>query len=293
MTEIVDTKLKKIWSDFTVKDTVSYSTVLDTASVNASDKAKTIALGFFGVYSGWNGKAYGEGNYKTGLTEQQAHDLWQEQFNKQQALAKKQLIANGVARITQSVYDGIILLHWATGKALVVRNGSIEYRLLNPLINQDYDTVADMIINSTNNTPLCVKISTVLRLADYGQLRTREQYRSKGVFSMRDRNELGILTIEETRRARYAYYAETLKFLPFTPEGIKRDISNKYNNPDNQRSKKDLLKRDIKDYNDETVFEVIGFGKLNTFVQTETDGRVRVAKVEFMEHGKNTAIYEG
>ena len=35
------------------------------------------------------------------------------------------------------------------------------------------------------------------------------------------------------------------------------------------------------------------FGKLNKFVQTETDGRVRVAKVEFMEHGKNTAIYEG
>ena len=35
------------------------------------------------------------------------------------------------------------------------------------------------------------------------------------------------------------------------------------------------------------------FGNLNKFVQTETDGRVRVAKVEFMEHGKNTAIYEG
>ena len=35
------------------------------------------------------------------------------------------------------------------------------------------------------------------------------------------------------------------------------------------------------------------FNKLNKFVQTETDGRVRVAKVEFMEHGKNTAIYEG
>ena len=35
------------------------------------------------------------------------------------------------------------------------------------------------------------------------------------------------------------------------------------------------------------------FGKLNIFVQTETNGRVRVAKVEFMEYGKNTAIYEG
>jgi hypothetical protein len=31
---------------------------------------------------------------------------------------------------------------------------------------------------------------------------------------------------------------------------------------------------------------------LNTFVQEETDGRVSVVRVEFMEHAKNTAIYE-
>jgi len=228
MTDIIDNKLRMVWDDFTVKDTESYSTVLDTTSTTASDKAQLMALSFFGVYSGWNGKAYGEGNYTQGLTEQQAHDLWQEQFNKQQALAKKQLIANGVTRITQSVYDGIILLHWATGKVLVVTNGKIEYRLLNPLLKQDYDTVADMIINSSNNKSLCVKIATLLRLVDYGQLRTREQYRSKGVFSMRDRNELGILTVEETRRARYAYYAETLKFLPNTPEGAKQQLVKEY-----------------------------------------------------------------
>ena len=35
------------------------------------------------------------------------------------------------------------------------------------------------------------------------------------------------------------------------------------------------------------------FNKLDKFVLYETDGRVRVAKVEFMEHGKNTGIYEG
>ena len=228
MTDTINNRLRMVWDDFTVKDTASYTTVLDTASTNSSDKAQLIALSFFGVYSGWNGKAYGEGNYTQGLTEQQAHDLWQEQFNKQQSLAKKQLIANGVTRITQSVYDGMILLHWATGKVLVVTNGKIEYRLLNPLINQDYDTVADMIINSSNNKSLCVKIATLLRLADYGQLRTREQYRSKDVFSMRDRNELGILTVEETNRARYAYYAETLKFLPNTPEGAKRQLVKEY-----------------------------------------------------------------
>ena len=34
------------------------------------------------------------------------------------------------------------------------------------------------------------------------------------------------------------------------------------------------------------------FHKLNNFVKTETQERVRVVKVEFMDHGKNTAIYK-
>jgi len=33
------------------------------------------------------------------------------------------------------------------------------------------------------------------------------------------------------------------------------------------------------------------YHKLNHFVKEETDGRVRVSEVEFMENGKNTAIY--
>ena len=34
------------------------------------------------------------------------------------------------------------------------------------------------------------------------------------------------------------------------------------------------------------------YNKLNEFVQIETQSRVRIAQVEFMEHGKNTAIYK-
>ena len=34
------------------------------------------------------------------------------------------------------------------------------------------------------------------------------------------------------------------------------------------------------------------YEKLNTFVKEETNGRVKVVRVEFMEHSKNTAIYE-
>ena len=33
------------------------------------------------------------------------------------------------------------------------------------------------------------------------------------------------------------------------------------------------------------------YHKLNKFVKEETDGRVKVGQVEFMEHGKNSAIY--
>jgi 6-pyruvoyltetrahydropterin/6-carboxytetrahydropterin synthase len=34
------------------------------------------------------------------------------------------------------------------------------------------------------------------------------------------------------------------------------------------------------------------YEKLNTFIQEETEGRVKITRVEFMEHNKNTAIYE-
>jgi 6-pyruvoyltetrahydropterin/6-carboxytetrahydropterin synthase len=35
------------------------------------------------------------------------------------------------------------------------------------------------------------------------------------------------------------------------------------------------------------------FEKLNAFVHVETDSRVKVVKVEFMENNKNSATYEG
>jgi hypothetical protein len=35
------------------------------------------------------------------------------------------------------------------------------------------------------------------------------------------------------------------------------------------------------------------YDKLNAFVFEETKGRVRIARVEFFENKKNTAIYEG
>ena len=47
---------------------------------------------------------------------------------------------------------------------------------------------------------------------------------------MRDINEKATLDTDQLRRARFAYYAETQKFLPFTPEGKQRQIVKDYNN---------------------------------------------------------------
>ena len=102
-----------------------------------------------------------------------------------------------------------------------------------------------MIVNSTVNKDLCIKIATVLRLADYGKPKDRTWYRSRGVFNMRDINEKATLDTDQLRRARFAYYAETQKFLPFTPEGKQRQI--------------------VKDYNDTLIVQNFTFSGTSTF----------------------------
>ena len=226
--QTVEDRFKKVWSDFTVRDETAYATKLDIAGVTSSDNARLLALSFFRDYNGFDGTAYGEGLYNFGMTEQEAYDLWLLSFNSQEQIAKRQLKTNGVVTISQSAYDGMILYHWATGKSLQVNQGEIEYQLLTPLIKHDYETVANMIVNSSNNVELCRKIATVIRLADYGRPKTRAWYREKGVFTMRDYNEKGTLSNDQLSRARFSYYAETLNFLPYTPEGLQRILAKEY-----------------------------------------------------------------
>tara|TARA_B100001175_G_C19425502_1_gene598383 strand:- start:42 stop:941 length:900 start_codon:yes stop_codon:yes gene_type:complete len=228
MTTVIDERYRREWDDYVVKDTTNYETSLDVTNLNASEQARTVALGFFRNYSGFDQTAYGEGNYTTGLTEQQAHDLWKESFNNQQALAKKQIINSGITTIPACVYDALILFHWTTGKIANVSQGDTRYNLLEVIRLADYSTAADMIINSTVNKQLCVKVATILRLADYGKYKARKWYRANGIFKIRDFNEKGVLNNDQLRRARFAYYAETKKFLPMTPEGLRRQIAKEY-----------------------------------------------------------------
>ena len=220
-------RYQTVWEDFVVQSHHLYHTELEIDSVNASDACELVALNF-ARYIGYNGFTYGEGSVDTGITEQQAYDAWLTEFNKQQKLVKNQIKSNGIKTLSQSVYDGLVLFNWATGKVFHVDAVEGQYNLLSYLKTKAYDTVADMIKRSDMNNEKCVKAATVLRLADYGKTKNRTWMRTNGIFNMRDQNEKNLLSDSDLKKARYAYYAETLKFLPFTPEGEKRDISNKY-----------------------------------------------------------------
>ena len=212
-----------------VKNEDDYQKRQDINTITSSENARLVALNFFSDYSGLDGTAYGEGLFNFGLTEQEAYDIWEENYNNQEQLAKKQLIAKNIKKISQSVYDGLILYHWITGKLFYSDAPEGKYSLIDAIIQENYDTVADMIGRNTINNDKCKKAATVLRLADYGKNKNRTWMRTNGIHSMRDMNEKNMLDIDELKRARYAYYAETLKFLPFTPEGVQRDIVKRYN----------------------------------------------------------------
>ena len=54
-----------------------------------------------------------------------------------------------------------------------------------------------------------------------------------------------------------------------------------------------LIKFDSDKMSFVNVFKFSNCCSLNVFINEETNGRVRVAQVEFMEHGKNSALYKG
>ena len=59
-----------------------------------------------------------------------------------------------------------------------------------------------------------------------------------------------------------------------------------------EMDKKGIIQLRIVEATGAEKFAEFIFKKLNTFVRTETNERVHVKRVEFMEHNKNTAIYE-
>lgn len=226
--EQVDRKFQTVWEDFIVQNTSLYNTQLLLSDLTASDDCKLTALNF-SRYHGYVGTGYGESSTSVGVTEQQAYDLWDSEFNRYQKIAKKQLLSKNIVQMSQTMFDALVLFNWATGNLFYSNATEGQYNMTNAIVTKDIDTIANMMSRSVMNKEKCMRCASVLRLADYGNNKNRSWMRTNGIYYMRDQNEKNLLTDAQLKRARFAYYAETLKFLPFTPESIKRDIAKRYN----------------------------------------------------------------
>lgn len=216
------------WTEFTLKD-AEWDKSIFIDDIYASDKIILVTLNM-ARYVGYNQTGYSIAGANQGITEQQAHDIWIKDFQNNQRVLLRQLKSFGLTSIPQCVFDGLLLYYIINGDVLTVTADEDIYEIRDYIVNSDWTTVASMIKRSNFNRLFCVQAASIIRLSDYGKSKSRSWMRQTGIFEMRDKNEIGALDENNLERARFAYYAETLKFLPNTPEGIKRTIAKAYVN---------------------------------------------------------------
>ena len=260
-----------VWEDYTIKDQTLYDTKIDVLSLDVSDTCRDLALSF-SQYNAYSGIGYGESNFTRGVTEQEAFEDWSITWNNEKKKILTLIKNFNILKITQNQYDGIVLFNWITGSASKVSASEGEYDLANSIKLQQWNTVANMIKRSKINKSKADIASKIIGLADYGSYRDRIWLRTQGIYKMRQQNELKALDSENLKRARFAYFAETGNFLPFTPEGIKRDIVNKYNDTLSEK-------------------RYTANGSTNTFTLTKSPSVYPVEKIKVEVNAKIIQLY--
>ena len=218
---------KTNWEDYTVLDEDLYETEIYIDSVFASDTLVLVALNNF-KYNGYNGKGYSVGTATRGITEEEAYNIWIEDFRRRERNLIRQLKSFGLNEISQSAFDGLLLYYLLAENFTIVYAMEGQYNLRDHIATKNWDTVASMILRDHANRQNSIRAATILRLADYGNPKNRGWLRANGIFEMRASNQIGLLSGDQLARARFSYYAETLEFLPLTPNSIKRDIAKRY-----------------------------------------------------------------
>jgi hypothetical protein len=219
---------KTNWEDYTVLDTELYETEIYIDNVFASDTLVSVALNNF-KYNGYDGKGYSVGTANRGITEEEAYNIWIEDFRRKERNFIRQLKSFGLNEMSQSVFDGLLLYYLLAENFTIVYAMEGRYNIRDHIANKNWDTVAGIILRDHANRQNSIRAATILRLADYGNPKTRGWLRANGIFEMRASNQIGLLSGDQLAKARFSYYAETLEFLPLTPNSIKRDIAKRYN----------------------------------------------------------------
>ena len=169
------------------------------------------------------GYGYGNPDSKTGITEEEAFGEWIGVIKQKQSNLIHQL---PLTRITQSQFDALLSLYVLTGSWKFVDSQQGRYDIFNAISVNDWETVANMIANGTENTATSSRFfeSRVLQLGDYSNIKTRAWVRNEGIQYTRKTSSAGGFTDMQLRQAEISYYRELGMFLPTTTDLRKRTI---------------------------------------------------------------------
>jgi hypothetical protein len=218
---------RKSWHIFTIRDQDLYDTLLDINLLGSSDTVRDLTLSY-ATYNVVDGVGYGFGSFTRGMTEQEAYEGWLTRWNLVERAVIQSLKNWKVFRISQNRFDALVFLQWFMGDIRTITGAEGTYDLKSAIVQEQWDTAADMIMLNETARVRSQRCANIFRLADYGDYKTRKLLRTQGIHNMRNKAGVPSMDSLQLKRIRFAYFAETGDFLPFTPEGIKRDIVKKY-----------------------------------------------------------------
>lgn len=225
----VDTQYRVLWSDFDVVNDFYVNTYVDLNSMYVSTGMKEIMLSqrIYRMYdmNGYIGYGVGDSSYINGMTESEAYSLWIADVTDKERAFKKQLPFKFISR---SQYDSLFSLFYNTGswKRISTYNGA-TFDAETAIKNEQWNLVADMMVNSKSDRDHRRMEAEVLMLGDYRPASGRDRIRAEGIQNARVAYEIQT-TSKILNQLEHAYYRETRDFIPGIPELKKRELIRLY-----------------------------------------------------------------
>jgi hypothetical protein len=229
----VKDKKRVQWEIHTVTDHYAVNFMFNVGIMSASTKIINALLSNsrFRMQSYTvNGKikiGYGVGNTETfdGLTEAEAYTAWFSYIKTKERDFKAQI---PLINMSQTQFDSLFSLYVLSGTWRSVQADIGTFDVFSAVKSGKWLLVADMIANGNQDRVSRMREASILVLADYGSVFSRDWLRNEGIQHTRSIYSAGIIDTKIKKQAEAAYYRQTGGFLPKMSERAKRQLKLKY-----------------------------------------------------------------
>jgi len=154
-----------------------------------------------------------------GLTEDNAYNLWIEEFKDRERRFKNTFLLN---TLSQTQYDAMLSMYLQTNTFNEVGSNIRMFDLREYIDNRQWGYIATAMTICGLNRLDRQADAKILMLGDYGTNKDRSLIKEQGLQVLYKEHSAGTLDQLQTDQAEYVYYAETKRFLPNMNESRKR-----------------------------------------------------------------------